>query len=179
MHARYNVSARFLHWLTAAIWLFVWFAGMLAVYARDWINPAHGLTIAHKALAITLIILVPLRILWRLRNAPPALPDSFSPQMESAARLGHLAIYLIALVLLPLSGWLWSSVADKPVMFLWLVQVPPLTAPHLELYDLAKWVHTGLAWLSGVLIGGHILMAFKHKWLDHDGVFETMWPRRR
>ena len=64
-------------------------------------------------------------------------------------------------------------------MFLWLVQVPPLTAPHPELYDLAKWVHTGLAWLSGVLIGGHILMALKHKWLDHDGVFETMWPRRR
>lgn len=178
MHHSYNKPARVLHWLTAAIWLAVWSAGMLAVYARDWINPEHGLTIAHKALAITLVVLVPLRIVWRLLHGSPGLPDSISPAMQQAAKLGHLAIYVVALVALPLSGWLWSSVADKPVMFLWLFQMPPLVAPAPDLYDAAKWLHVGLAWFCGAMIAGHILMALKHKWLDHDGVFESMWPRR-
>ncbi|MFT0212117.1 hypothetical protein VQ643_05810 [Pseudomonas sp. F1_0610] len=62
-------------------------------------------------MAITLVVLVPVRILRRLTDAAPELLQSVSLFMQRAAKLGHLAIYVFALVLLPLSGWFWRSVA--------------------------------------------------------------------
>lgn len=171
----YTVTAKWLHWLVAGVWLSAWVLGVLAVYAHDWVNPNHGLTIWHKSLAITLVVLVPLRILWRLTHPAPALPQTISPFMQRAAKLGHLAIYLFALVLFPLSGWFWSSVADKPIFFLGLWQMPMLIAPNAELYMVGKWLHVGLAWLCGAMIVGHILMALKHKFLDNDGILESIW----
>lgn len=175
-HHHYTKTAKVLHWGIATIWLGVWCLGILAVYARDWLNPNHGLTTLHKALAITLVVLVPLRIIWRLTHPAPNLPDSISPLMQKAAKLGHLAIYVAALVALPLSGWFWSSVVDRPILFLGLWQMPMLTAPNPDLSDVAKWLHIGLAWFCGAMIVGHILMALKHKFIDNDGVFESMWP---
>lgn len=175
----YTGTAKFLHWLMAAIWLFAWFSGMAAVYLRDQINPNHGLTIWHKAVAITLVLLIVIRVAWRLTHPAPALPASMSPLMQKAAKWGHLLIYLVALIAMPLSGWMWSSIADKPVTFLNLFTVPPLVAPNPDFYDLAKGVHVALAWFCGALIGGHILLAFKHKWIDKDGVMEGMLPQRR
>jgi cytochrome b561 len=53
--------AKLLHWLMAAIWIAVWFIGYAAVTWREQINPEHGLTTAHKALASTLLFLIVLR----------------------------------------------------------------------------------------------------------------------
>jgi cytochrome b561 len=175
----YNPMAKALHWLMAAIWITAWFLGAAAVYMRDAWNPHHGLTITHKALASTLLFLIVVRVAWRLTNPVPPLPDSMSPLMRRAAALGHLALYAIALSALPLSGWMWSSVAGKPIMVLGLFQLPPLTAPAKEYYDLAKQVHVTLAWGTGALVLGHIAIALKHHFVDRDGVLRGMLPDRQ
>lgn len=168
--------ARLLHWSMAIIWLAVWVIGYLAVTWREELNPHHGLTIAHKALASTLLFLIVIRVFWRLTHPTPALPDSMSSFMKRAAHWGHIALYLFALIGLPLSGWIWSSVADKPIMVLWLFPLPPLMSPNPEYYELAKSIHITLAWCVGALVLGHILVAFKHYFIDRDGVMETMLP---
>lgn len=150
---------------------------MLSVYARDLVSPNYELTTWHKSIAITLVLLVPLRIIWRLLSTTPELPDSITPQMKRVAKLGHLVLYVVALVLMPLSGWLWLSMADKAVIFLNLWHMPPLVPANPDMAIFAKWLHIGLAWFCGVVVAGHIVMAFKHKWIDRDGVFETMWRR--
>lgn len=173
----FNGLAKLLHWSMAFVWLLVWVLGYVAVTWRDALNAHHELTIAHKALASVLLLLIVLRVLWRLSHRAPAYPASMSPLAQRLAHGGHLALYAIALIALPLSGWFWSSVADKPIMLLWLVKLPPLVAPAPELYDLAKALHVNLAWGAVVLVLGHIAMALKHYWVDRDGTLESMLPR--
>lgn len=99
-----------------------------------------------------------------------------SPTLQRLAHLGHYGLYAVALSALPLSGWMWSSVADKPVMLLGLVQLPPLVAPAQEYYGLARPVHQWLAWSFGLVVLGHAAAAIKHHVIDKDGVLLSMLP---
>lgn len=172
----YTGIAKLMHWLMGGIWIAVWIVGVLAVYFRDSLNPSHELTYWHKALASALLFLLLLRVAWRVTHTPPTMPAHMSEFMKKAAHLAHLMLYALALVALPISGWIWSSVADKPIMVLGLLQLPPLMSPAPESYDLAKWLHVGFAWTSAALVLGHIAMALKHHWIDKDHVLMSMAP---
>jgi cytochrome b561 len=178
----YHPVAQFQHWLMALIWIAAWLIGFVAVHFRDEFNGHHQLTFLHKAIASTVLFLTALRLGWRLARPAPALPSSMSPMMQRAAHLGHYALYAVALIALPLSGWIWSSVAGKPIMMLGLVLLPPLTAAAPEYYDTAKLVHQLLAWSFGLVVLGHAGAALKHHFIDRDGVLNSMlpkWARRR
>lgn len=176
--SHYHPFSKFLHWTMGAIWLGVWVAGFLAVHFREQLNPHHGLSVWHKAIAITLVFLVVLRVFWRLVTPPPALPDSMTPRMKRAASAGHLGIYALALVALPMTGWALSSVAGKPVMMLGLVEIPPYLPQNKDIVETVRDIHTWLSWLCGAMVLGHILLAFKHHVVDKDGVLTGMLPRR-
>ncbi|RYG89245.1 MAG: cytochrome b [Alphaproteobacteria bacterium] len=174
----YHPLSKFQHWLMALVWIAAWIIGFIAVHFRDVLNAHHELTKVHKALASTVIFLTVLRIVWRWTHPAPSLPSSMSPGMQKAAHAAHLALYALALLALPLSGWMWSSVADKPIMLLWLFKLPPLVAPAPEYYDLAKMVHQWLSWSVGLLVVGHASAALKHHLYDKDGVLRSMLPDR-
>lgn len=132
--AGYTSTAKWLHWGMAFLWIASWGIGILAVYGRDQLNSDHGLTVLHKAIASTLLFLIVARVAWRLTHRTPAFPDSMSPLMQRGAFIGHLLLYAVALVALPLSGWYWSSVADKPIMVAGLFQLPSLVAAAPDQY---------------------------------------------
>jgi len=175
----YTSTAKWFHWGMAAIWIASWCVGILATHWRDEFNADHGLTILHKAMASTLLFLIVLRVAWRLVHPAPDLPGSMSPLMQRGAVVGHVLLYAVALIALPLSGWYWSSVADKPILVLGLWQLPSLVAPDAGLYDLAKAIHTYTSWFCGALVGGHLLIALKHHLVDKDGVLTGMLPARK
>jgi len=174
----YTATAKWLHWGMALIWIAAWLVGLVAVHWRDEFNPQHQLTFLHKAMASTLIFLIVLRIAWRLTHAAPAMPDTMTPLVKRAAFIGHLLLYIVALVGLPISGWYWSSVAGKPILVAGLFLLPPLVEPDKSLYDLAKAIHTYSAWLCGALVGGHMVVALKHHFIDKDKVLAGMLPGR-
>lgn len=173
----FDPIAKSLHWSMGILWLAVWVIGYVAVTWRDALNPHHGVTIAHKALASVLLVLIVVRVAWRLTHPAPAFPNSMGHLAQKAAHAGHVFLYVVALIALPLSGWFWSSVADKPIMLLWTLPLPPLVAPNPELYDLAKAIHVNLAWAAAAIVVGHIALALKHYWIDKDGILESMLPR--
>ena len=170
----YTSTAKLLHWGMALLWIGAWCIGILATHWRDELNAHHELTFLHKAMASTLLFLVVARIAWRLSHPAPALPETMSPFMKRGALVGHILLYVVALVGLPVSGWYWSSVADKPIIVAGLFTLPPLVAPDKDLYDLAKWIHTYTAWLCGALVGGHVLVALKHHFIERDDVLTGM-----
>ncbi|MDR6711105.1 cytochrome b561 [Pseudomonas hunanensis] len=174
----YTSMAKLLHWLTAVLWLGSWFIGIAATHWREELNAHHELTFIHKAIASTILLLTALRVFWVITHPAPPLPSSMRPLAKRLAHLGHMAIYLIALIALPVSGWYWSSVADKPIMIAGLFQLPPLVAPAEHLYGLAKAIHTYTSWLCGMLISGHVILALKHHYVDRDGVLKRMLPGR-
>lgn len=175
----YTKTAKFVHWTMALIWILVWCMGMLAVYGREFFNPNYILTYWHKAIASTLLFLVVIRIIWRLTHTPPALPNSMSAMMQKAAKSGHLVLYLLALLALPISGWFWSSVHGSPIMVLGLFELPPLTTKNPDLYSTAKTIHFTLAFTCAAIVAGHILIALKHHFIDRDSVLASMMPHHK
>lgn len=168
---RYTRTAIVLHWLSALLWLVVWALGILCVYSG-----LHALVPLHKGLATLILLLAVIRVLWRFRHPSPALPTTFSRTERRLAQLGHFALYGFALLLLPLSGWLLSSFAHKPVMLAGLIPLPYLTGPHPEYVSAAYQLHRYLAWWSGALVLGHVVMALKHHVIDRDGLLWRMSP---
>ncbi len=81
----YTATAKWLHWGMALIWIAAWLVGIVAVHWRDEFNPQHQLTFLHKAMASTLLLLIVLRIAWRLTHSAPAMPDKMKPLLNSAA----------------------------------------------------------------------------------------------
>ena len=175
----YTRIAKWLHWSMAFIWMASWGLGILATHWRDTLNPQHELTFLHKALASTLLLMIVARVTWRLKSPQPALPESMSALAKRGAMIGHILLYAIALIALPLSGWYWSSVADKPILVAGLFLLPPLVDPAPDLYDLAKYIHTWTSWFCGALIGGHLLVALKHHFVDKDNILAGMLPSKK
>lgn len=175
----YSAVSKWLHWLMAGIWIASWFAGAMAVYLRDQLNPEYGITFFHKALASSILLLILVRLVWRFLNKPPALPSSMSPFMQKGAKFGHYMLYAVALIGLPVSGWYWSSVAGHPVEVFYLLELPAIAAENEALYNLGKNIHFVFAWFSGALVAGHALVALKHHFIDKDTVLLSMMPKKK
>lgn len=73
---RYNATAMVLHWLVAALILVAVLAGLPAANSKG--AEAQRLVDTHKAVGLTLLGLVVLRILWRMVHKPPPLPGAYS-----------------------------------------------------------------------------------------------------
>jgi cytochrome b561 len=175
--AKYDPIVKTLHWTWAFVWIAVWSMGILAVYWREALNSYNQLTTAHKAFGMALLVLIALRVIWRLVRKPPPLVVPMT-DAERAAHGAHLMLYAVAIFALPLSGWIWSSVAGEPITLLELVKIPPLMGPAPDYYGVAKWTHLGIAWVTGLLVLAHILMALKRHFVDRDQTLRNMLPGR-
>jgi cytochrome b561 len=87
----------------------------------------------------------------------------------------HVLLYAL-MVLIPASGYLYSSAANVPVVYLGLVPLPRLIDPDPTLKVVMKTVHIGLNYTLLVLVVLHVAAALKHQWLDRDGLLSRMIP---
>jgi cytochrome b561 len=87
----------------------------------------------------------------------------------------HLLLYVL-MIAIPVSGYLYSSAANVPVVYLGLIPLPRLIAPDPHLKELLKNVHIVLNYTLLVLVGLHVAAALKHQWLDRDGLLSRMLP---
>jgi cytochrome b561 len=164
-----------LHWLLAI----ALFAQIGAGFALDTIAPRNTPARApvinlHKSCGIVLFVLIGLRLLWRLRHAPPPWPASMSAFERRATRIGHRALYACMLVM-PLSGYIGSNFSKFGVVFFG-IPLAPWGPADPAIYAVFNGVHVATAFVFTALIAGHVAMALKHAWLDRDGVFARILP---
>jgi cytochrome b561 len=129
----------------------------------------------HKSLGILLLVLVVLRLAWRLVNPTPTLPAGLPIWEQVGARLSHGLLYLL-LFAMPISGWVISSASKVPFKVFWLWSLPALTAPDKALSASAKLVHLGLFWVLGAVLLMHIAAALRHHFLLRNAVLVRMLP---
>jgi cytochrome b561 len=170
----YRASAKWLHW-TIALGVF----GLLAVglYMTDLkASPQKiQLYMTHKSVGLSVLALMLARLLFRLRNPPPALPDSL-PRWQRLASAGTHVSFYVLLLAMPISGWLMNGASGFPMKFFGLFRVPDLIvrdAKHLAFF---KEVHEVIAWTLMALIAVHVLAALKHHFIDRDAVLRRMLP---
>lgn len=174
----YTAVAKLLHWVMAGVIIAAWTFGLLQDDLPS--GPERmALIDTHKAIGSTVIVLVALRILWRLFNPAPPLPGTMAPWLQGAALVGHLILYIL-MVAMPMSGWLISSAFGYPVMLAGIVELPSLLADKdPELGRAAAQAHGLMAWILAAVVLGHIGMALKHHFIDRDDILTRMMPRAR
>lgn len=170
---RYTRVAIWLHWV---IGLSVLTNIGLAMLTEDMPRETHRAAMnIHKALGVAVLALSVLLILWRLGHKPPPPPPGTPAWQRPVSKVVHFLFYAL-LILLPLSGWVWMSAADRPIDFFGLFTMPSIVAPSESLADTLHDRHEvlGLAMLGLAAI--HILAALKHQFVDRTGLIGRMNP---
>jgi cytochrome b561 len=174
---RYSAVAQAFHWIIAAL-IVTQFT--LAWLADDLPLGAHklGLLARHKSFGMTILMLAVLRLLWRLFNAPPALPDGMAKREKMLAKATHIAFYVL-LFAMPLTGWLMSSAKKYKVSWFGLFQWPDLIGKNEKTFDLLRSTHEILSYALLALAILHILAALKHHFWNKDDVLVRMLPFKK
>jgi cytochrome b561 len=131
----------------------------------------------HKWVGVTVLLLAVARLAWRLTHRPPAMV-AMPGWQRLAAQAGHGLLYLLLLVM-PLTGWIYSNYSGYPVVYLGKVPLPNLVERNRELA--ATWldVHVTLSTVLAVLVGLHVLAALHHQFILRDGTLRRMLAWRR
>jgi cytochrome b561 len=173
---RYGSVAQFLHWVIVALLIVQVTLGKIGHELPVGIERLAMMS-RHKSVGITILGIAVIRLAWRWIDRPPALPPMPRWQ-ELAARLNHWALYAL-LFALPLTGWLMSSAANRPVSWFGLVQLPDFIAPDEGLEEALEETHETLVNVLFALAGLHVAAALKHQFVDRNGLLFRMLPGRR
>lgn len=184
----YGTIAKWLHWVTALLFL----GSYVTVYYRQWFTEAktpenwNALQL-HLSIGVTIAVIVALRILWRVSNRTPD-PEPGSSLEHWAAKLGHLALYAVMIVM-PVTGYLGTGV-DTDYFFLF--DIPNFKDSALfaswfgsdmtfkEFEQPIDFIHKKIMgeWLVWLLILGHALAAMYHHFVKRDRTLRRMTTGR-
>lgn len=151
------------HWLSAMtiIGLFAlgWWMTDLGYY-DPWYNQGPWV---HRSIGILLLFATFARLICRFCQPTPRAEGS---QLETiAAHLGHIALYVLVLVVM-VSGYLISTADGSGISVFGWFEVPALLYDLPNQASLAGNVHWYSALALMILAAGHTLAAFKHHWVD-------------
>lgn len=174
---RYSPLAVVLHWLIA---LLIFAAFPLGLYMADLALSPDKLKLYsyHKWIGITILMLVSVRVVWRLTHTPPPLPESVTGWQRQASHLVHGLLYLLILAI-PLSGWLMSSAKGFSVVWFGVLPLPDLVGKDKALGDLLAEVHETLNFSMLALVVLHVTAALKHHFVERQPYMQRMgWGRK-
>jgi cytochrome b561 len=172
--ASWNAPARFFHWLIALL-IFAQLA--LGIAAVNWpLSPTKvNLFFWHKSIGMTILILAVLRLAWRFRNSVPALPEDTPEWERLAARASHFLLY-VAMLGLPVSGWVVSSASGIPFRIFWTIPLPAIVEVDKQTAEFATLVHHAFVYALLALLVVHIGAALRHHFIKHNDVLRRMLP---
>lgn len=164
--------SRLLHWLMAIAIFFMFAIGITMINVR--LSPMKlELFIVHKSVGITLLLLIGLRITWRLLNPAPRPSKHISNFQQKLVFLGQLTMYAL-LIAIPISGWVINSAANFPLKWFGLFEIPAITEPNIMLEDFAKTTHLVLICILAAILLMHISAALHHHFIKRNDVLKRM-----
>jgi cytochrome b561 len=175
--ARYDATLRILHWAMAAIILAAIALGVIAAQLPPGVSPRVELLTIHKSLGMTALVLVVLRVAWRLSVGAPPYSASLGVVSRVGAHAAHVALYAL-MIAMPVSGYVDSVIGGHPTSWFGLFDWPALVARNDALADAAGFVHHWLAWAIGAALALHFAAVVWHAWVKRDEIFSRMWLAR-
>ena len=168
----YDGVAQAFHWSVVAL--------LIAQYFTEWAPKSLGggsdaIADWHLAIGPTILLLMLLRLLWRLTHRPPPPPTDLPVALRLLSRATHYAFYAI-LIVLPLLGWTAASGFGATPYLLGLIPLPALIAQNKPLAETIGHVHGALALALLAVIALHVAGALYHALVKQDGVLQRMLP---
>lgn len=172
---RWHGGQQLLHWGMAALVLAQIVLGLWLAATPHRSALREPLFHYHASLGVTILLLVSLRLAWRLSHPGPALPVSMPALHKTIAKLTHLGLYGL-LFALPLLGIVMNSVYGEGTPFWGLFKVPPVVAENRALGPTLLGLHIAGGIAIILLVGAHAAAALRHELLLRDNVLRRMTP---
>lgn len=172
-NSHYGLISKLLHWTIAALILgLVWLGAYMVElsYFDKWYNQSLSL---HKSFGLLVLALAGVYFAWKLVSPSPTGLTAAPRWQRLSARLVHAGLMLL-MVAIPVSGYLISTSAGKPVAFFGLFDVPAPARNNREIRDLAITLHYYFAYGIVLLVVAHAGAAVKHQLFDKDGTLARM-----
>ena len=171
---RYSPVAMSLHWIMAALILFV---GILGLLLDDWPKATKLFWInIHAQVGLLVLVLLMARIWWRRAHTPPELPPEVSEISRRVSHPAHLLIYALMLVT-PLVG-IVAFVWHARVFDFGLFSIDFGVKSNGPVYHQAEDIHLWLTYGLFALVAGHGAAALGHHFISRDTVLLRMLPAR-
>lgn len=169
----YDPVAKILHWLTVLL--------LAAQFIVAWTMPAiHrgmkpvGLIGWHVAIGSGLLIVVALRLVWRLTHRAPPPADGLSGWQRRSAAITHWALYVLLLAV-PITGWAAASARPWVVRAFGLLLLPPILPTGARIgFEIGDYHGGLLVWMLFGVAVLHILAALYHRLGLRDTVLSRM-----
>ena len=172
---QWGAVAKAFHWGVAVLIFPEFLLGWVAATAA--LSPTKlDLFVWHKSIGLLILLVVALRLMWRLANPVVRPPASMPRWQRHASRGNHMAQYVLMLAL-PFSGWIIDSAANIPFRVFWLIPLPHLTGPSEALEEFAKHMHLIVSLGLAGLLAVHTGAALWHHWIARDEVLRRMLPQ--
>ena len=184
---RYSSAARWFHWMTALLVLAVialgWIFGGFKTKPGDpntYVAPFPGTPTdyasAHMSVGLIILAVVGTRLLYRLFNPAPPLPNRMGEAERVLAHLTHWLLYGI-LIVMPVSGYLMSAGDKPPIVFLGVIDVPKLPITPAQGYAAAV-VHVYTQFAVYALVSLHLAGTAWHMFVRRDNLLDRMLPEQ-
>jgi cytochrome b561 len=167
----YGLVTRLLHWSMAG--LFVWQFATAILHLIDEDSAIVDTVFwSHRATGFLLLLLVFLRGGWGIANLRER-PGHRAGALGRAAKLGHLAIYAL-MILVPALALARAYSTGRG--FTWFgMEIIDATGAEVELLKaVTNSLHGPLGWLLLALILGHVAMSLVHHFIFRDGTLQRM-----
>ena len=172
-NAHYGIVTKSLHWLIAISMFGLiglgWYMVDLSYYDR-WYNASLSL---HRSFGVLVFILGFCMLLWKWISPSPQLDIQIPAWQKHAAKLVQRILLLLVLAI-PLTGFLVSTSAGKPVDVFGWFEVPVLIQLGGAWRERVIDAHYYLSYAVGGIALGHALAALKHQFINRDGTLMRM-----
>ena len=140
--------------------------------------PREALKALHDPAGTIIFALILLRVVWRVAHPVPALPPGMHAWERFAAKLTHVSLYLL-IVVMPLLGFAATFARGRPVDFgLFQITSPLSVSVSRDVARSLKEAHGYLAEAILVIAFVHALAALWHHYVRKDDVLTRMLPSR-
>ena len=147
--------------------------GVVAALLPRGVSPRVELLTIHKSLGMTALVLIVVRVAWRLYVGAPPYAAALSAFSRLGAHAAHVALYAL-MVAMPVTGYVDSVIGGHPTSWFGLFDWPALIARNDALAHRASFAHYWLAWAIGAVLALHLAAVAWHVWVKRDDVFARM-----
>jgi cytochrome b561 len=170
---RWGLVTILIHWLVAFTILGMFGLGLWMTeldYYSPWYRQAPDI---HRSIGVLLLVVILLRLGWRLTNPVPAPHANHQPWEIRVAHIAHTLLYLLPLAIM-ITGYLISTADGRAVSVLGWFEIPALYTGIDQQESVMGDLHTVLAWsLMGIVVL-HAAGALKHHFIDRDTTLTRM-----
>lgn len=175
----YSTPARHFHWTVVALLAVQIPIGFAMVYRGATLNIWDTLTNAlysgHKLIGMIILLVVILRLGYRIVHGAPAEEPTLKPWHKMASAFNHWSLYVL-LIVAPVLGWLGVSYYPALDVF-GIIKLPGLVAANQKTAEVVLQYHGLAAFFLIIFAGIHVAAALYHYLIRKDNVLARMIPR--